>query len=189
MPDEAAAEQTTSDATAQNTGSAAAEIKQEPSGTTQTGTTEDAKDKPKTFTQADVDRLIARTKKEEKAKLDDQIKKAELTETEQLKTEKAELEQKLRSRDAGDAIEEAARKANSANPKAVVRLAQAIGLEFDKDGKLVNLKDLITEAKEIAPELFPARPGPANGADGNSGKESSVGHSMNDVIRQAAGRK
>lgn len=183
MPEEATAEQTTSDATDKNTGSAA-QSKEEPSGT-QAGTTESSKEK--TFTQADVDRLIGKAKKEQKADFEKKLSQAEQTETERLKAEKAELEIKLRSRDAEDAIATAATKAGAVNAKAVVRLAHAIGLEFDKDGKLANLKDLIVEAKETAPELFPTRTGPANGADGNNGA-ASVGQSMNDVIRRMAGR-
>ncbi len=183
MPEETATtEQPTSAETDKNTGSAGATQQQEPSGT-QAGTTED---KPKTFTQADIDRAAVAARRDEKARLEKQIKQAELSEAEKLKAENAELQTKLRSRDAEDSIVAACGK-DCVNPKAVVRLAHSIGLEFDKDGKLTNLKDLIAEAKDIAPELFPKRPGPANGGDGNG--TSPVGQSMNDVIRQAAGRK
>ena len=186
MPEEqAATDQTTSAETAKNTGSEAAK-KEEPSGT-QAGTAEEKL--PKTFTQAEVDRLIGRAKKDQKESFEKQIKQAEQSETERLKAEKAELETKLRSRDAEDSILAAATKAGAANPKAVVRLAHSIGIEFDDKGKVSNLKDLIDEAKEIAPEFFPKRPGKADGAEGTANGSASVGQSMNYWIRQAAGRK
>jgi hypothetical protein len=186
MPEETAAEQATSDATVKNTGSASAD-QQEPSGT-QPGTAEAAKSKT-SFTpeqQAEIDRVVGKARREEQKKLEKKIQEADLTEAEKLKRENAELQLKIRSRDAEDAIAAGCGK-DCTNPKAAVKLAQAIGLEFDDKGKLVNLKDLIAEVKDIAPELFQKRPGRSDSADGVS--SSPLGQSMNDVIRRAAGRQ
>ena len=49
-------------------------------------------DAGKTFTQADVDKLIGKTRAEEKRKFEDEAKKAAMTEAERLKAEKVAAE-------------------------------------------------------------------------------------------------
>lgn len=49
---------------------------------------------PQTFTQADLDRVAAKTRAEEKKKFEDERKKAEMTEAERLMAEKAEAEKR-----------------------------------------------------------------------------------------------
>lgn len=152
---------------------------------TQAGKTETA-ETPKTFTQDDIDRLIGRTKKELKAEYEKQISQAKLSEEERAKAENDTLRKQLRERDAKDAVVTAAQKAGAtANPQAVYRLIKD-DLEFDKDGKVTNLEEALAEAKSIAPELFKAVRGTANGGEGNEGR---AGNSMNSIIRRAAGRE
>ena len=71
------------------------------------------------------------------------------------------------------------------NMRALVRFVEH-DFEYDDEGKVTNLKDLIAQAKADAPELFGVA---AGSADGGAGAHSQNGDGdMNARIRQAAGR-
>lgn len=178
MPEETA-QTTTSDETAQNTGA-----ETEDTSGTRTGSTED-----RTYTQADLDRLIAKTKREEKTRYERQIATAQLSEVERLKGENQSLKSTLRSREAERAVFDAVRGAGADDPEVVTAWIQAkLDLQYDDDGRITNLKEVISEARSRIPTRFPKRPGSANGGEGKSGAQS-VNQSINDMIRRAAGRE
>lgn len=71
------------------------------------------------------------------------------------------------------------------NPRALIKFIRA-DYQFDDDGKVTNLKELIADAKRDAPELF----GIATGSiDGGAGNGATLGADMNSLIRRAAGRQ
>lgn len=173
--------QTTPDAAVNNTGSA----NDKPSSGTQTETTED---KSKTFTQADVDRIVKQRLKDAEKRQEKEREQANLSETERLKNENAELKRQGHLRDAKEDIVAAARKAGMKAAASVDRLWRLIkdDVELDEKGKVTNLKELVAAAKELDEDLFPKRPGTADGPQGNNG--TPVSQSMNDLIRRSAGR-
>lgn len=173
--------QNTPDEAANNTGSG----DEKPSPGTQTANSEE---KPKTFTQAEVDRIVSRRLKEEKDRQEKDRKQAEMTEAERLKAENAELRRTVQLREAKDEVVAAARKAGMKATASEDRLWRLIKDEVELDektGRVTNLRDLIATAKELDDDLFPKRPG---SADGGKNGDSPVGQSMNDMIRRAAGR-
>jgi hypothetical protein len=71
------------------------------------------------------------------------------------------------------------------NVRALVRFIEH-DFQYDDDGKVTNLKELVTQAKGEAPELFGST---AGSADGGAGAQSqNGGGDMNAQIRRAAGR-
>ncbi len=108
----------------------------------------------KTFTQADVNRLIKREtdKLEKRLKLDEDGRRA--AELDDLKTQ-------LRERDARDSVRESAEKSGAKNASLIYKVVKD-DLEFDKDGKVTNLKDVLEQAKKDFPDLFNASSDKAN---------------------------
>jgi hypothetical protein len=106
---------------------------------------------------------------------------------EELKTRAETAETELRRFRARDQVEAyIADKRNGVtvrNTRALVRFIEH-DFEFDDEGKVVNLKDLVTQAKVEAPELFGVITG---SADGGVGARSSGSPDMNTLIRQRAG--
>lgn len=141
----------------------------------------------KTFSQADLDKVVQKIRLEEKRKFEKQLKDAELSEAERTAKRVQELEKEIRLRDAKETVAEAARKAGAVNTGAVYKLVYSM-LEFDDAGKVSNLRDVIDAAKADAPEFFPKRPGSGNGGSGNEGSSGSFSRNMNDLIRRSAGR-
>lgn len=174
-------ESNTSDATEINTaGEAAGEQPTE-------SETQSEQGNGRSYSQADLDRLTAKVRREEKAKLEKQLSQAQMGETERLKAENESLKASIRARDAERQLVDAVTKAGADDPDAVVGWIQAkTSLEFDDDGKIANLRDVIAESKERLPNRFPKRPGSGNGGDG--GHNAHAGVSMNDIIRRAANR-
>jgi flagellar biosynthesis GTPase FlhF len=118
---------------------------------------------------------------------------AKLSETERLTKRVQELEaaetearRKVRDYETRDAVIEAAEAARARSPRRVYQLIRH-DLTYDDDGQPTNLRKAIADAKAEFPELFLSATGSADGGAGTSGK--AVGHSMNDMIRQAAGRR
>jgi hypothetical protein len=175
MADEA---QDTPDAAVNNTDEA-----QSPESHTQTGKPEDGAPK---FTQADLDRLIAKAKRDEKAKLERQVSDAQLSETERLKAELEARKAEVRGLKTEGALLAAIKAAGGDDPEVISAWIQSkLTIEFSDDDKISNLKDLLSEARERIPTRFPKRPGSANGGDG---KPAGIGTDMNALIRRAAGR-
>ena len=152
-----------------------------------TGNQSSAQTEELKFSQSDLDRLLAKTRREERAKFDKQINDAQLSENERLKTDLAKVQLELRNRDAEETLVRAVKSAGGDDPETIVGwIRSRLSLEFAEDGKISNIRELLQEAKDRIPARFPKRSGSANGGDG---KSSSVGQSMNDLIRQASGRQ
>ena len=120
----------------------------------------------------------------------DELRQGQMTETERLQAERdAAIRERdaahsqLRERDARTLIETEARKANAIRPEVVYRL---LDLEYDDDGKPINVSSELRKLKNSAPELF----GAAGSADGGSGRgvgPNTRGPSVSDAIRQNLG--
>lgn len=151
----------------------------------------------KKFTQGDLDKYLnQRLGKKLRAELikrgiDPDAKDGESTTkptVDSVAKERDDALSKLRVYEAAEQVEEfITDKRNNAqvrNMRGLLRLIRS-DYEFDDDGKVTNLKELIAEAKRDAPELFGA---PASSVDAGAGGNGAVGASMNDLIRRAAGR-
>ena len=182
-------EETKPDA-AQNTDSSKAAAAQQNKDTTPSqGGSADAT--PKTFTQDDLDRLLAKTRREEKTKYEKELENAQKSEVERLKADLAERDAKLAERETKDEVTSFLQKNGCKRPEAAFLLVKS-SISRGKDGKIENLKEVIAEAKELAPEFFDdtkARPGGADAGAKQDGGTKSVGQAFNDAIRQAAGFK
>jgi len=180
------AEDNTSDAT-KNTEPSASD---DPKSTTpsQGGS---ADDKSKTFTQDDLDRLLAKTRREEKAKYEKELENANKSELERLKADLAERDAKLAERETKDEVTSFLQKSGCKRPEAAFLLVKS-SISRGKDGKIEDLKGLLAEAKQLAPEFFDdtkTRPGSADAGPKGEGGTKSVGQKFNDAIREAAGYK
>lgn len=146
----------------------------------------------KTFTQADVDRIVQnRLKSAVKAELkklsgDDEAKpnvdelQRQLSET---KSRAQQIEARESVRDyLSDPVHKLSVKAE--NVAAIVKLVIP-DLEYDDDGKPANLKDAVNAAKSIAPALFANTPVSINANQGRT--NATMSGDMNSFIRQAAG--
>lgn len=103
-----------------------------------------------------------------------------------LEDDNAAKSQAIRERDARDAVRSEARKlgASDASLDAIYRMVKG-DVAFDDDGKPNNLKDILDDAKQIAPQLFRATNRPGDGGHGNRTTKPAEG--MNELIRRAAG--
>jgi hypothetical protein len=128
-------------------------------------------------------------------------KDAELTETDRLKKQLKEAEDKEKAwarerqeRDARDEVLAAltddsdkntlrAKSPNSA--RAIFKLVKD-DFEYDADGKILNLTQVLQQAKKDYGDLFAGKS--AGSVDGGKGSQSMNGVDMNSRIRQAAGR-
>lgn len=154
---------------------------QKPESETQSGNSEDAK-----FSQADLDKLLAKVRREERTKLEKQVNDAKLSETERLKAEVSAHKAELRSLKTEGTLLQAIKAAGGDDPEVISAWIQAkLKIEFTDDDQISNIKDLLSEARERIPTRFPKRPGSANGGDG---KPTGIGTDMNSLIRRAAGR-
>lgn len=133
----------------------------------------------KTFTQADLDRELAKKEKEWKKKAEDAEAKSKLAEDERTKLELKEANDKLAERDRRDNALDAAEKAGVKNPRLFYN-AYRDELEFDDKGKFTNIESILESAKTESPELFGI--GSNGSADGGGGKENSPTFTL-DAIR------
>lgn len=191
MPEETTTEttsQTTTDASVQNTGDAATGA-----GTQTAQQTTEAQPAEKTFTQAEVDRIVAnRIKSGVKARLkelsgetDGAVTVEELTK--QLSEERG-TRQKLEARQSvRDYLTDPRQKLNikPENTAAIEKLVMQ-DIEFDDAGKPSNLKEAVESAKSLAPALFVNVPGQIDAATGRNGQTGNQ-KDMSAFIRQAAG--
>lgn len=130
-----------------------------------------ADEKPKTFTQEEVNRLLAKEKRELQKKADDAEAKAKLSEDERTKAELADARKQLAERDQRDAAKEAAEKAGVKNAKLFYN-AYRSEFETDDKGKITNLAEVLETAKAESPELFTTAAQPKGSADGGTGKDT-----------------
>jgi hypothetical protein len=144
----------------------------------------------KTFTQEDIDRIIddrlKRAKKTWEQEEKDKAAEAAKPEIDRLKSEndtiKGQLtafQQQVRERDAKDAVSDAAKKAGATDASPIWRMIKS-DLEYDDEGKVKNLAELIRDAKSIAPQLFKPVSGKADAGAGNGTRAPKSG----DWIRQ-----
>jgi len=178
--------QPTSDVTVKNTGADA-------EGTdTQAAQKAEAQKEEKTFTQADVDRIVAnRLKTAVKAELkklttDDEGKESVEELTRQL-SETRQRAQAIEAREAvRDYLSDPVHKLNvkATSIAAIVKLVTP-DLEFDEDGKPTNLKEAVLAAKTLAPDLFANSSASINANNGRNGATPTRG--MDALIRSATG--
>lgn len=177
--------QTTSDATAQNTDTQTSGAGTDTAQQTQAQT-------EKTFTQADVDRILqTRLKSAVKAELKKMAGDGDdKPNVEDLQRQLSERDTKLRSYEASAAIRSYLTDARhkltiSSEDLPTVEELVTNRLEYDDDGKPANLKEAIEEVKARSPKLF-ANPTPSINA--NNGRNGAVvGADMNSIIRGARG--
>lgn len=177
-----AEQQTTSDATEKTTDAGAA------GADTQTAQTTEAQ-KEKTFTQADVDRIVTnRIKSGVKAELKKLTGEGDGTPTvEELQRQLSEertSRQTIEAREAvRDYLSDAKHKLNikAENVAAIMKLVMS-DIEFDDKGNPSNLKEAVETAKSLAPALFVNTPASINAGAGRNG--AVVGNDMNDWIRR-----
>lgn len=156
-------------------------------------------DKPegdKKFTQADVDRIVKdRLTREVKKELKNELKKLTgegegqptledlKTENATLKTQGTEKDNELRRYRARDQVDDfVSDKRNQVsvrNMKALIRYVEH-DFEYDDQGKVTNLKDLVTKAKLEVPELFG---GSSSSIDAGNGSRQTSAMDMNAWMR------
>lgn len=158
--------------------------------TSDKGTQPEKTPETKVHTPEEVSRIVAREVGKAEKKWKEAADKAQAdatkTETERLQGRISELETQIRDRDTKDTVVAAlqGRKFAAKNPQAVYRLVKD-ELDVDKDGKIKNLDEALTQAKADYPELFGLKPsGSANGGEGSTQASK---FDMNSELRRAAG--
>jgi hypothetical protein len=148
--------------------------KQDAEGKDKAGTQTDDKseggDKPKTFTQDDLNRLLAKEKRDWEKKVAAAEEKAKLSDDERTKAELAETKAQLAERDKRDAAADLAAKGGVKNTK-LFYSAYGSDLEVDAKGNITNFDEILASAKAESPELFGTIA--AGSADGGEGKGNS----------------
>lgn len=182
---QAAEPQTTPDAGVTNT---AANV--QPGTQTQVATNTEAQPE-KTFTQADVDRIVQnRLKSAVKAELKKLTDDPQQPTPEDYQRQLSDKDAKIRSYESREVVENFL---NDGRNKLNVRPENIRGiqalviptLEYDDQGTVINLKEAIESAKSIAPALFANNQSNINANAGN--QTAPVGTNMNDFIRRSAG--
>ncbi len=121
----------------------------------------------KTVTQTELNRILAKERKEWEKKATDAEARTKLSEEERATAEIQELRTQIRTRDARDAIVTEAAKLGVTNPNMLYKLVGS-DIEFDAKGAVTNLKELLDNAKAEYPELFATKK-PHGSADGGAG--------------------
>ena len=145
----------------------------------------------KTFTQADVDRIVQnRLKSAVKAELKKLTDDPQQPTPEDYQRQLSDKDAKIRSYESREVVENFL---NDGRNKLNVRPENIRGiqalviptLEYDDQGSVTNLKEAIESAKSIAPALFANHQSNINANAGN--QTAPVGTNMNDFIRRSAG--
>jgi hypothetical protein len=153
----------------------------------------------RTFTQDELDAIVRdRIKRERKLwtqKIEDEKKKAAMTEAERLKTEKDQAE-----KIAAEAIERANRrlirsevvaqaaKLNIVDPDAAYALMDKEIVKVEDDDTVTGVKKALEDLVKSKPYLVGTKEAKKTGDDQGDDKGSKGGFNMNDLIRRAAGR-
>lgn len=124
----------------------------------------------KTFTQDEVNSLLARERKAAEKRATDAEAKAKLSEDERMKADLADARNQLAERDTRDAVIEQAQDAGVKNPKLFYQAYKSEIERDEKTGKITNLKEVLESAKTESPELFEAAKQNNGSADGGEGK-------------------
>jgi hypothetical protein len=157
--------------------------------------------KGKTFTQEEVDALInrrfAREKKAWEKAAEEEKKKAAMTETEKLKTEKEEADKKAiiamekasQRLIRAEVISQAA-KLDIIDPEAVYSLIDKSDIEVDDNDKVKGVKEALETLIKEKSYLISSdnKDTKKTGDDQSNDKSKKSGFNMNDLIRKAAGR-
>jgi tRNA uridine 5-carbamoylmethylation protein Kti12 len=147
--------------TAENKSTEGTETKTE----TQTAKTEETAT-GKTFTQDDINRMLAKEKREWEKKVTEAEQRAKLSEDERTKAELQDAKTQLAERDKRDAAIDQAQKAGVKNARLFYN-AYKNDLETDAKGVITNFQDVLAAAKAESPELFiTAAQGSADGGEG-----------------------
>jgi hypothetical protein len=188
LPTEGNAQAPTPDAAVNNTGAAN-------SGTgTQPAQQPEAQPEPaKTFTQADVDRIVQnRLKSAVKAELKKLTSDGEGVTVEELQRQLSDERTRTRAIEAREAVQDylsdPKHKLNvrAENTRAIVKMVMQ-DIEYDDKGQPTNIKDAIESAKSLAPTLFVNSQSNINAGAGRDAATAPT--NMNDFIRQQyAGR-
>lgn len=153
----------------------------------------------RTFTQEDLDTIVKdRLKRERKAweqKIEEEKKKAAMSESERLKADKEEAEKK-----AAAAVERAnqrlirseviaqAAELKIVDPDAAYVLMDKTGIEVEDDDRVTGVKSALEALVKSKPYLVGKADVKKTGDDQADDKGKKSGFSMNDLIRKAAGR-
>jgi|GEM_PF-4180167 len=139
----------------------------------------------KTFTQAELNDIITKRLAKEKSKWE---KDKDLPEIERLKTEKAELEKRVKEREIGDEFSAQAEKAGAKNTARLLKIYRS-ELEISDDGKIENLKEILETAKVDFPEFFASQnKGSGDGGAGKGEKQPTIDEQV-DAEFAKTGRK
>jgi hypothetical protein len=146
----------------------------------------------KTFTQADVDRIVAnRLKTAVKAELKKLTTEDETKDSvEDLTRQLSETKQRAQAIEAREAVRDFLSDPNhklnvkTTSVAAIVKLVTP-DLEFDDEGKPTNLKDAVNAAKNLAPDLFANSSASINANNGRVNATPTRG--MDALIRSATG--
>lgn len=146
----------------------------------------------KTFTQADVDRIVQnRLKSAVKAELKKLTQDGEGVTVEDLQRQLSEERTRTRAIEAREAVQDylsdPKHKLNvrAENSRAIVKMVMQ-DIEYDDKGQPTNIKEAIESAKSLAPTLFVNSQSNINEGAGRNAHTGPV--NMNDFVRQQAGR-
>lgn len=158
--------------------------------------TTQAAEQPKTFTQADVDRLMGNLRKSIQKEMEEarqkEIENAKLSEQERLAKEKAEVEQQLNAARAELQAERtrvaliAAASGIGLDTDAAVKLVDTHALQFDDNGNVTNAAELVKAIAEKYPGLV-KRGAPAIPAVNPSSAQQPAGRTDDDRRREYFG--
>lgn len=124
----------------------------------------------KTFTQAQVDIAVKKAQKDATKAADDAVAKAKLSAEEQLKSENATLKRQIQMSSAEAAVVAALEKAGAKSAKLLFSVKKD-ELEFDVNGKLTNLDDILTDLKTDYSDMFGIEK-PGESIDAGSGQKA-----------------
>lgn len=145
-----------------------------------------AADKTAKAAQSELERLRAELKKRDDADLSETEKlRKQLTEAESERQSIIKDRQAERTR---FTVEREAARMRFADPADAWNLIDQTRIDLDGNGNPANVKELLGELVKAKPYLS-ARPGNGSGEGGARGGNSTSGVSMDDWLRQAAGKK
>jgi len=164
------------------------------------GGDDEKKSGEKIFTQDDLNKVLKdRLKRERKAweqKIEDEKKKAAMTESDRLKAEKDESEKKAsgtiertNQRLIRSEVMAQAAALKIIDPDAAFALMEKTGIEVEDDDSVTGVKSALETLVKAKPYLVGSKdPTKKTGDDQGDDKSKKSGFSMNDLIRKAAGR-
>lgn len=138
-------------------------------------------EKEETYTKDQMTRIVSQRLKEQKDAYEKQLADANKTELERAQSEANDLRARLAERESKDEVTALLSKNGCTRPEAAYRLIQS-SITRGKDGKIEDVKALLAEAKELAPEFFPDSKKPGS-ADAGAKGDGKTGTDMNAWLR------